>query len=122
MEQNSDDVCADEIPSGSTIHANLQFRAGRHGPYASPGTDSNLVYKACQLVVVDISPSPGPRLPHYCERSNMELFGRVWKLAGDTRQLSWVVPLLFLADVALCSLILWRVPCMLRRTGMCGPI
>lgn len=39
------------------------------------------------------------------------LSAKVWAIAKDPKQSRWVCPLLLLADVALCGLIIWKVPC-----------
>jgi len=41
----------------------------------------------------------------------MDLVKKGLSIAQDHRQTRWIAPLLLLADVALCGLIIWKVPC-----------
>lgn len=36
---------------------------------------------------------------------------RLWSLASDPKQTTWIAPLLFLGDAVLSNLVVWKIPC-----------
>ena len=43
--------------------------------------------------------------------NEMDLYKRAISIARDPTHTTWLVPLLILADTALCALIIWKIPC-----------